>query len=176
MAVDELVAVVSPPAEPAEAEGDWAAIERALGTALPGDYKAFIRVYGSGCLDQFVWVLNPFSTNKFLNLIERGRETLAALGQLQASHPAAGVADPLFPTPGGLLPWGLTDNGDVLWWSTVPGPPERWPVVVTAPRDEQVARYAVTMTTFLASILGGEVQCDLFPDDFPSARPSFTGA
>lgn len=38
----------------------WSKIETKLGTSLPEDYKNFIKTYGTGGIDNFIWILTPF--------------------------------------------------------------------------------------------------------------------
>ena len=37
---------------------------------------------------------------------------------------------PLFPEPGGVLPWGYLRSPGVAYWLTGPGDPDEWPVVI----------------------------------------------
>ncbi len=171
MSIEMLTAIVLPPSVPVDSGGSWASVEAKLGTRLPSDYRAYIETFGSGCLDDFIWVFNPFSTNPNLNLHARSEAALQALRELQSQH-ASEVSYPLFPAVAGLLPWGATDNGDVLYWLTM-GPPDEWDVVVNAARDARTERYAAGMTAFLAKILEGEATSRIFPTDFPSSDHSF---
>ena len=172
MSVGELSVIVVPPPAPVESHGSWPAVEARLGIGLPQDFKDYIEVYGTGCIDEFVWVLNPFSANRHLSFFDRGTAALDALRELQLAHPDVEVRDPLFPAPGGLLPWGLTDNGDVLSWATI-GSPDDWSVVINASRDARLERHASGMTRCLARLLTGEVRSHIFPSDFPGPEPAF---
>ncbi|GAA4833984.1 hypothetical protein GCM10023235_05630 [Kitasatospora terrestris] len=49
---------------------DWEPIRRRLGTDLPTDYKAFIDSYGGGCVDTYLWILEPGCANEFYDLID----------------------------------------------------------------------------------------------------------
>ncbi len=42
--------------------GDWSAVEYAIGTTLPSDYKKFITAYGAGYIGNqfFLQIHNPF--------------------------------------------------------------------------------------------------------------------
>jgi hypothetical protein len=72
-----LIELLPPPEIPVEASGNWANVERQLGTTLPSDYKWFIETYGTGgiCTD-YINVLNPFAENPALNLIAHSKVTL----------------------------------------------------------------------------------------------------
>lgn len=171
MKLDELTEVISPPSAPVDAGGSWASVEANLGTSLPSDYKAYVEAYGTGCLDDFIWVFNAFSKNLNLNLLARCEASLRALKELQSRH-ASEVSYPLFPAAGGLLPWGATDNGDVLYWLTE-GQPDEWSIVVNAARDPRTERYPTSMSIFLAKILKREIVSHILPDDFPGDEHSF---
>ena len=138
---------------------------------MPLDYKGYINAFGTGCLDDFIWVLNPFSSNRYLSLFSQGEAALQALRELQSDF-GFEVPHPLFPEPGGLLPWGTTDNGDVLYWLTE-GRPDDWPVVANAARGPEVERYAMGMSAFLAKVLTREIVSGILPDDFPGEEHSF---
>jgi hypothetical protein len=46
----------------------------------------------------------------------------------------------LFPEEGGLLPWGVTDNGDILNWITSDNP-EKWSILVYDGRSGDAYEY-----------------------------------
>lgn len=118
MAIGDLVAVMPTPNVPFEASSAdaWASVEARLGTSLPDDYKEFIGLYGSGRIANFLWIFNPFSSNKNLNLEQQIELQSSVLGELESY----GEKNPYksFPAPGGVLPFGITDNGDVVFWRT----------------------------------------------------------
>ncbi len=172
MTVDDIRQIMPPPSSPVEASGtSWRTIEAGLGTALPEDYKSFIEVYGSGRIAGFVWILNPFSKRENINLLNQIPRQLSALREL-----AEGFGEtcpyPLFPAPGGLLPFGITDNGDVLHWLTS-GAPSSWNVVVNESRGAQYESYHFDMATFLLRVLTREEHCPVFPSAFPPASLAF---
>src|SRR5438067_1941995 len=53
MAIEDLIAVVAPPAQPREAGNlaAWTAVEARLGTRLPTDFRDFVFQYGSGAFN-----------------------------------------------------------------------------------------------------------------------------
>jgi hypothetical protein len=138
---------------------------------LPSDYKAFIERYGSGTIDHFLWVLNPFSANKNANLLEQRESILNAVRELKKDWPDQHPYN-LFPEPSGLLPFGGSDNGDMVFWLT-DGEPDEWRVVVNAARDPEYDRFDCNMTDFLAGILTRRIRSIVFPDGFPSPQPVF---
>lgn len=174
MGIVAVKAVLQPPQEPREVPADneaWKSVEDRLGTRLPQDYKAFIELFGTGSTGGFIWVFNPFSSNKHVNLIEHGRLELGGLASLKEEFPQDYVHD-AYPTPGGLLPFAVTDNGDMLHWKTV-GEPDHWTVIVYESRGPKYYGFDGSMTDFLASVLTRSVACDVFPPDFPGDHPTF---
>lgn len=66
MPIEELVKVVTPPAQPLEPgdEQRWKALEESLGLALPRDLFDFGMRYGTGYFGvRFLLVFNPFGSH-----------------------------------------------------------------------------------------------------------------
>ena len=129
----------------------WEKVEERLGLGLPTDYKEFITLYGSGRISKFVWIFNPLSKRKNINLFEQVERQLSALRTLSSEFREQ-CPYKLFPASGGLLPVGLTDNGDVLHWLTSESP-SNWSVVVNASRGPEYQRFDHSLSTFLVRIL-----------------------
>ncbi|RSN55499.1 hypothetical protein DMH01_32665 [Amycolatopsis sp. WAC 04182] len=97
---------------------DWAAVEARLGTSLPGDYQAFMAVYGGGAVDNLV-VLPPLPTGSgWSGSISEHTRQLRDLWEIDGG--GSGVP----------LPWGTGCNGNELGWLMTDPDPDRWPVVV----------------------------------------------
>lgn len=154
MTIDDLIELAPPPARPVSAVGDWSAVEAALGLGLPADYKALVSRYGLGLFHD-VTVLTPFDTHPegWANLLAVGRDLLDDYGPLRDEFPED-FAYPLFPEPGGLLPWAGDGNGARMCWLTS-GPPDQWPVVVWSP-CEYADQYAIGAVEFLLAYLTGQ--------------------
>jgi hypothetical protein len=174
MSVAALKEVTAPPVEPAETgrREDWRQVESTLGTALPSDYKEYIDTYGTGKLADFLLPLNPFSKNPHLNLIQQVPRRLGALRELKQQGGDRACPYPLFPESGGLLPWGITDNGDVLYWRTE-GRPDHWGTVVNESRGPEFEQFDEPMTDFVAGVLSKRIVCRIFPEDFPGPALAF---
>jgi hypothetical protein len=104
----------------------WEVIEEELGTRLPTDYKTFVEAFGVGTINNFLVVLVPRSTNQNVDLLKRGRRELEAFEVSKREFPKY-YRDEVYPSPGGILPFAVTDNGEVLHWRTA-GDPEQWTV------------------------------------------------
>ena len=165
MTLERLRELVPPPAEPVEAgqpEG-WPRVEAALGTALPGDFKAFTELYGSGKLDDFLWLFNPFTAGEDGNLLHEKDAVLAAYTETRQRFPDR-LPLPAFPEPGGVLPLGRSDNGDELYWLTE-GAPDGWTVVLLETRATRQELHPVPVTGFLADLAGGTLTTQVFPPE-----------
>jgi hypothetical protein len=131
-------------------------VEDEIGLTLPPDYKDFARVYGSGYFMQFLGVCIPRTANPNT--------------RLEAFLPSASgvfvddeeMAHRVWPRPGGLAPFGATDNGDYLFWLTR-GRPDEWPIVVWDRGLWQLEAFECDLTNFLAGLATG----DLLPKEFP---------
>jgi hypothetical protein len=174
MSVNALENVLARPEHPHEVPsiGDWASVERELKTKLPEDYKWFIEAFGSGTIDDFLIIFNPFSSNANVNLLQSGQAELKAYAVSKKQFPELYVHG-IYPEPHGILPFGATDNGEVIFWKTT-GRPHDWSVVAYESRGPKYFEFAGNCTDFLAAVLRRTIRCDVFPEDFPSITPSFT--
>jgi hypothetical protein len=174
MSLAALRRIMPPPASPSLGDKlpDWLAIEKQL-CPLPAEYKAFIETYGLGKIDDFLILYSPHATDRYLNLLTRGPIDLDALRELKTKHGDREVPYPLFPDPNGLLPFGIDENGDGLYW-LMEGTPDQWPVVVNEGRAPEYQTFNVPLTDFLTGILTKTLRCRIFPNDFPSPEPRFT--
>ena len=159
MTIENLIRVVPPPPAPFEPfNGPWAPIEAKVGTALPQDYKDFVRLYGCGYFMQFLGINVPRSRNpntRFESQVKLTCDTFLYDQDLGYS---------LWPAPGGLLPFGGTDDGDCLFWLPR-GAPAEWSVVVWDRGFWTFETFDCDLTDFLAGLATGEIKPREFPDD-----------
>jgi len=169
--LEQLLRLLPPPADPVEpARPDgWAAVEAALGTGLPGDFKAFCERYGSGTVDGFLYLFNPFASGQDGNLLVEKDRVLAAYRQTRARFPDR-LPLPPFPKPGGVLPLGRTDNGDELYWVT-DGDPDGWPLALLESRAALQELHRMPVTGFLAALAANQLTSRILPEDV-LGRPS----
>lgn len=151
--IEALAAVVAPPEAPYRAfTGPWARVETYLGTELPQDYKDFARLYGRGLfLDLFIVQLP--ADDPSLTLETSVRETSRWLG-MGGDQPY-----PWWPHVGGLINFGVSENGDHLFW-LARGPPEDWKVVFWdrgLSEDECFEEFDCGMAEFLAGLADGSI-------------------
>ena len=161
MAIDQLLKILPQPSSPTEARGSWEEVESALTIKLPNDFIAFIENYGTGRLNNFLTVFNPFSKRANLNLLVQSKNQLGALAELQEQFTEFRTFT-LFPKKGGLLPVAMTDNGDTIYWLTQ-GEPSEWSMVVCDARGPEFERFDCSLTKFLVDILAGKLKCNVMP-------------
>jgi len=169
--LDRLLQLLPPPADPVEPgrPDGWAAVEAALGTGLPGDFRAFTERYGSGTVDDFLYLFNPFAQGQDGNLVVEKDRVLAAYRQTRVRFPDR-LPLPPFPEPGGVLPLGRTDNGDELYWVT-DGDPDGWPVALVESRAALQELHQLPVTGFLTALAANQLASRILPADVLD-RPS----
>ena len=149
-ALQDLMRLVLPPAEPVHGDGEWRWVWSSL-CRLPHDYQDLVRVYGLGSFDDVV-LWTPFTTHSWANLVVQARDLVGDYGPVRDDDPSA-FPYPLYPEPGGLLPWASTGGGDWLCWLIDDGPDD-WPVVEWNIR-EGAHRHDVGAVEFLNDYLTG---------------------
>ncbi|MER6254673.1 hypothetical protein ABT224_25285 [Streptomyces sp. NPDC001584] len=159
-ALDALVRLCPPPADPPPAV-DWAQAERALGAALPADYKQLVETYGDGLFDETIWLLVPDSAYDDCDLhaqtAERD-EILTGLWEFEAK-PAG-----LLEAGARVVPWALEEGtGAFLYWLVRPGQhPDEWTVLYNEGRGPLWEHHAVGCLAFLLAVLAGTAETDYF--------------
>ncbi len=173
MSLINLKNVLEPPVNPSMTDNrtGWSELEAVLGVSLPQDYKDYISTYGTGGIDNFIWILTPFDQDENVNFLIRSEEMREAYLESKQQFPED-FKHCVFPEAGGILPWGYTDNGDELYWKTTEDE-KMWTTIIYESRSSQYYEYPMSMTEFLFGILSRNLVCDAFPEDFPSEDPGF---
>ena len=160
-ALDTLVRLCPPPAGPLPAV-DWAQAERALGAALPADYKQLVETYGDGVFDETIWLLVPDSAYDKCNLHAQTTErdgVLAGLWEVGEEKPAG-----LLEAGARILPWafeGLT--GAFLYWLVRPGQqPDEWTVLYNEGQGPLWEPHDMGCLAFLLAVLTGTAETEYF--------------
>ena len=172
MSLDVLLNRLPPPSSPSYVGGaqEWHEANARLGFKLPNDYIEVVSKYGAGCIGGFIHLLNPFVENEFTNLFAVSTQILSALRLLRSEFKML-LPHPVFPERDGLFPWGITDNGDELFWLV--GSSTGHSVVVCDSRAANWFDFRLSTCEFLAGILVGEVHVPCFPGDFPGGQATF---
>ncbi|MFH9224384.1 SMI1/KNR4 family protein [Streptomyces lydicus] len=149
---------------------DWAALEAALGTALPSDFRSLAEAYPVLVVDDFLMVSSPTPGAEAL-WGSAGREDeilqdLYEMGDTEGYVP--------FPQPGGLISWAGSNAGDSFYWRTGPADPDAWPVVVRGDNGDW-SEFPVGAVEFLAGVYGRTIDVPGMPRGFPSDDPKVLG-
>ena len=101
----------------------------------------------------------PGHPNRHVDLLRQVEPQRSALQSLIDQ----GIEQPY--APADLLPWGIDEGGNVVWWLMEGG----WPVVANEARGEEWQRYEGGAVAFLVAILAGRETIDFLVvegDDF----------
>ncbi|PWF24731.1 SMI1/KNR4 family protein [Corticimicrobacter populi] len=173
MTISCLTALMPPPRHPSESGNNetWPSIDGDL--SFPEDYFAFIHSYGTGRIADFIAIFNPFAANEDINFFKQKTLILGDLESLNQEDPDY-FKYPLYPAENGLLPIGLTDNGDYLFW-TVSNTRDSntWGTAIIAARSPDVEYFDQNLTTLLFSILTGTLKPQSLPGSFPGRAVAF---
>ncbi|MFB9835325.1 hypothetical protein [Actinoallomurus acaciae] len=171
----DLEVIVGPPAA-VPPPVDWPTLERISGLVFPQDYKELAARYGMLEVDAFLAVNHLGMPAEVSAMLRQCQETLEGLRILVEDLGFIYVEDdfgreveaepyPFYPDPGGLFPWGATQNGDTLLWLTDLDP-NRWTIVVTD--GGTWWHFDGGIVDFLVGILSGTLQCPVLPAFSPS--------
>jgi SMI1-KNR4 cell-wall len=165
MSIQELVAVLAPPNAPIETGNpdNWPSIEEALGMSLPGDYKEYINIFGTGVIGYLIRVLNPFSSRPLFDLSFQVKEITSTRKWYKTKFGDEWCPYPLYPEPEGLLPWANTIDGDSLFWYTH-GKPEAWPIVVAEVKSKDFEVFDLPTTSFLRQVVTGGLTSNILAE------------
>ncbi len=127
--------------------------------------------YGFGCIDQFLWIYTPYAENENLDLLKQVEVINNAYLEMKEEFPEDYTFD-VFPEKGGLLPFGGTENGDVLYWLTSDNNTP-WLIVVYDNRHSEYIEYSKSIIDFLYELSTKGIVCSIFPSGFPSNNTKY---
>lgn len=174
MAIASLKKILSPPSHPKETSrgASWPLIDNEV--FFPADYIEFINLYGSGKIADFITIFNVFSKNENINFFEQKKIIISSLYSL-VEEDSNYYAYTLYPAANGLLPIGVTDNGDYIFWvATSVTNSNLWNVAVIASRSPDIEYIEGGIVGFLEGVLSKKIHCSSFPPQFPSNEIKFT--
>ena len=170
IALDALVRLCPPPADPPPAV-DWAAAERALGTALPADYRRLVDTYGDGIFDDTIWLLVPDSAYTDCDLRTQTTERGEILAHLWEFEPKPAE---LLEEGARVLPWAFEEGtGAFLYWLARPGRlPDEWTVLYNEGRGPLWEHHDTGCLAFLLAVLTGTAETDYFGPLYDVLKPT----
>lgn len=136
-----------------------------IGLPLPADYKLLAESFPQGWFRLFAMVHLP-------DQAESGRPRLLSdyavtgldfLREIRASGESP-FPYPVFPDPGGVLPWGSIRSPGQAFWLTGSGDPDDWPVIVAIEHGDHWERFDGPVWEFLAEVALGRYDATSFPD------------
>ena len=140
----------------------WQYMREKYNLIFPKDYRLFIDTYGSGSFNNFLWVMSPFSLNDNLNLLKKFNDLKRSFCTMKSILPDM-LMEEFYDGVKGLLPWGITDNGDELYWNVQK---EYSQIVVFSCRYSEKLEFDLTFGDFLDQIFSQKIMCSIFPEDF----------
>ncbi|SFR28753.1 hypothetical protein SAMN04488564_11561 [Lentzea waywayandensis] len=134
---------------------DWVAVEHSVGLKLPDDYKRLAELFPAGWFQGFIELIRPGdvdgSKTDFLGYYTHRLEDMR---RWREDEPAR-FPFPIFPEPGGLLPWGTSRNSDLFFWLTELADPNAWPVVAADRDFGSWVKYEHPVCDFLDDVVSG---------------------
>ncbi|WP_099351182.1 SMI1/KNR4 family protein [Erwinia amylovora] len=167
MSIESLRNILIPPKSPNETgDGEnWPLVDENV--MFPIDYVDFISTYGTGRIADFIALLNPFTENYDLNFFEQKKLIIEDFNYLIKEDPSYYKYN-LYPKDDGLLPVGITDNGDYIFWVVTDLKDSNlWKTAIIASRSPDVEYFDESITSLLSGILLEKIKPDSLPDNFP---------
>jgi hypothetical protein len=133
---------------------DWVAVERSLdGLRLPVGYKRLVDGFTLGRFGGVVTVIRPGfpegAEDEYPGYYRRLLDDLRGDRKIgYGSWPY-----PLHPETGGLLPWGDTPTGQLIFWLTEGDDPDAWPIVWTDEGYEEWQLRRQSVPEFLLELI-----------------------
>ena len=131
----DLARLVPPPDSPFRAPADWATFESENGFRPPADYRALLDAYGAGTFDAplgGLTIAQPVHPQR--TFLEGNRWARDNLRGLQRRFPTLEPPWPVYPEPGGFLPFASDDTSWTVGWLTH-GSADAWTVAIDGGRD-----------------------------------------
>jgi hypothetical protein len=153
---------------------DWPAVEVSVGLPLPGDYKALLETFPDGTFGGLIRPNRPgddgHQTTEFLGYYAY------RLGDMREWREAGygTYPYPIFPEPGGVLPWATGPRGEPICWLTEDDDPDRWPVILTDADFTRWHRFPGSACEFLLDLVQGRFDAGDSGLDLTVKGPSFT--
>lgn len=171
--VADLLALVGFDGRVAREHFDWNAIEKSIGLRLPAEYKELVDILPAGHFQEFVQITKPGdmggARDEFLGYYAHRLEDMR---EWRKSEPDR-FPLPIFPEPGGLLPWGRSTQADLFFWLTDGDDPRDWPVVVAEREFAYWRAFDGGLVEFLVEVVNGRFDTRPFGVGPRTGTPQF---
>ncbi|MWB94634.1 hypothetical protein GON26_09685 [Flavobacterium sp. GA093] len=156
--------LIGSPTENEFTENKWELFENTNGIKFPAAYKNFINYYGTGCLCELIWVLNPFSNSKRFNLLsylEDKKKAFTTFEEItKEKYPYS-----LFHEGKGILPFAFTDNGDTFYWEITSSKSKEYKILLFDGRELLIEEYSIGFSELLLQILNKSLKTNIINKD-----------
>lgn len=142
---------------------DWLEVEGSIGFNFTEDYKSFIESYGAYPLADFIWILSPYEENEFLNLQKKNEVAIKAFTMMKNEIDDLNQYK-LFSDYEGLYLFGLTENGDELYWYISNGTIATG-IYVFESRSYKLEKFNCTFKDFIIGLTNRSIDVSFFPAD-----------
>lgn len=124
---------------------------------FPSDYKKYINTYGTGCLSELIWVLNPFSSKSRFNMfsyLEEKKKAFLIFEEITKKK----YSYQLFSEGIGIFPFAFTDNGDTLYWEINKNKSKQYNILIFDSRELLIEEYRMSFSEFVLEILNKSIK------------------
>lgn len=130
-----------------------------LEKGLPKDYIDFLKIYGLGSVDNFLWILSPLTKNNHLNLFFKTKQIFATFDEEE------------YPQVSGLIHYlkrnlsflvGISENGDYIFY-TYDEPKER--ITVIDNRFGEGEYFLLGFSEFILNMVTGKMNSNILTMD-----------
>lgn len=146
---------------------DWMGFQKKFNIKFPSDYVKFIETYGTGSINNFLWILTPYESNQNINIFSKAEIMRDSYNYMKNMFPGI-FSYCIYPDEGGLLPWGYTDNSDELYFDL-----KNDTIIVMESRYSDIYEYKMGMIEFLYKLFMKDINCNAFPESFISGKLEF---
>ena len=153
----ELELLVRPPSTPFGAPVDWAVFERENEFLPPLDYRALVDRYGAGVFQAGVGglvLLQPIHPDR--SFLTGNRWMRDLLRGFQREGFSWLPPWPIYPDPGGFLPFAVDESSWTIGWLCA-GPPDDWTVAIDGGRDGWWDELAIGALEFVVRWARGDL-------------------
>ncbi|MFE1905996.1 hypothetical protein ACFW96_20360 [Streptomyces gardneri] len=168
--LDDLVRLFGPPPARDPSPDDWAEVEGYVGSALPGDFKAFLDAYGTGSVCGELVVFHPRGSSPLLDRMRRIHESFGRSWRRDSDE----YPFRFHPASGGLISWGYDHSGDEhFFWPCDPDP-DCWKIVTNTDGPAPVVfdgRFTDFVLAFAKSLRDVDPHHGIDPDALEFLEP-----
>lgn len=132
---------------------------------LPEDFQNYIQKNSPLYLCDFITIFSPLQKEEEVNLFTQIEYILEDLQDLKNQDKEYYKFE-LYPHKNGLLPFGVSDNGDYLFWQVCSKQSNKWRVAILPSRSNEVEILDESFLSFIKKLENKELVCNSFPKLF----------